>query len=513
MQQLAIMSVTTPEASVARWDRSFFGHPRGLSTLFMTEMWERFSYYGMRALLILYLTAKVRDGGLGFTDAKAGAVYGLYTAMAYLMCLGGGWIADLFIGQRSAVMYGALLITAGEFCLMAPSESIFYLGLVLLVAGTGFLKGNVSTIVGQLYAKGDQRRDAGFSIFYMGINIGAFLSPILCGYIGEHFSWRLGFGLCGIGMLAGMTQYLLSGRWLGEAGLHPAKSGSAEEDRRQKRTAIRAMAAAGAAIVIFAGLDATGVVQLDANVISDALGWCLLAIAVLVFSWLIFFGKWSAEERKRSSAILVLFVASALFWASFEQAGSSLNLFAERDTNRHVPGFIASVLQQNEFPASWYQFVQPMFVIVLAPVFAWLWLRMGKREPSSPAKFSAGLLFAGLSFAVMVPAAIIASGGKLAGPNWLNACYFLQTLGELCLSPVGLSAMTKLAPERAGGFMMGIWFLSISIGNWLAGKAASLYSSLPLPELFGSTALFSIAAAIVLVLLVRPTIKLMGDVN
>src|SRR5579863_5319670 len=179
------MSVTTPEASVARWDRSFFGHPRGLSTLFMTEMWERFSYYGMRALLILYLTAKVRDGGLGFTDAKAGAVYGLYTAMAYLMCLGGGWIADLFIGQRSAVMYGALLITAGEFCLMAPSESIFYLGLVLLVAGTGFLKGNVSTIVGQLYAKGDQRRDAGFSIFYMGINIGAFLAPILCGYIGE----------------------------------------------------------------------------------------------------------------------------------------------------------------------------------------------------------------------------------------------------------------------------------------------------------------------------------------
>lgn len=507
------MNVSTPEAAIVPGDRSFFGHPRGLSTLFMTEMWERFSYYGMRALLILYLTAKVRDGGLGFADSKAGAVYGLYTAMAYLMCLAGGWIADLFVGQRRAVMYGAILITIGEFCLMAPSESIFYLGLVFLVAGTGFLKGNVSTIVGQLYAKGDKRRDSGFSIFYMGINIGALLSPIICGYVGEHFSWRLGFGICGIGMLLGMIQYLLSGRWLGEAGLHPAKTGNNEQDRKQQRTAIRAMAAAGAAILILVILSAAGVVSLDANVISEGLGWCLLAIAVLVFSWLIFFGNWTAEERKRSTAVLVLFVASAVFWASFEQAGSSLNLFAERDTNRHVPGFIAALLHQNDFPASWYQFVQPMFVIVLAPVFAWLWLRMGNREPSSPAKFAAGLFFASLSFAVMVPASAIAAGGHPAGPHWLNLCYLLQTLGELCLSPVGLSAMSKLAPERAGGFMMGIWFLSISMGNWLAGKAASLYSSMPLPQLFGTVAVFSIVAAIALAVLIKPTVKLMGEVN
>jgi POT family proton-dependent oligopeptide transporter len=507
------MPVTTADPASAQWDRSFFGHPRGLSTLFMTEMWERFSYYGMRALLIYYLTATAAHGGLGFTDSKAGAVYGLYTAMVYLMCLGGGWIADLFIGQRRAVLYGGILIAAGEFCLMAPSTNVFYLGLVLLMAGTGFLKGNVSTIVGQLYTREDPRRDSGFSIFYMGINIGAFLSPIFCGYVGEHFSWRLGFGLCGLGMLAGVVQYMITSRFLGAAGLHPASSGNPEEDRRQKRTAIRAIGAGLGALLLIALLGATGVIPLTANLISDGLGWCLLGISAIVFAWLIFFGDWSAEERKRSAAILVLFIASSLFWATFEQAGSSLSLFAERNTDRHVPGFIAAILRQDVFPASWYQFVQPIFVVIFAPVFAWLWLWMKKREPSSPAKFSAGLFFGGAAFAVMVPAAMIAGGGGMAGPMWLTVCYFLQTIGELCLSPVGLSAMTKLAPDRAAGFMMGIWFLSISIGNWLAGEAASLYSSMPLPELFGSAAVFSIVAAAVLLLLARPTVKLMGGVN
>ncbi|HWF09913.1 MAG TPA: peptide MFS transporter [Bryobacteraceae bacterium] len=507
------MPVSTAAGDIATTDRSFFGHPRGLATLFMTEMWERFSYYGMRALLIYYLTSSVVRGGLGFADSKAGAVYGLYTALVYLMALGGGWIADLFIGQQRAVLWGGILITAGEFCLMAPSETLFYVAIVLLMAGTGFLKGNVSTIVGQLYSRGDPRRDSGFSIFYMGINIGAFLSPIFCGYVGEHFSWRLGFGLCGVGMLAGLLQYVLTVRYLGDAGRYPARSDNPAKDREHKRTAIVALSASGAVLLLVGVLGALGVIHLDANVISAALGWCLLGISALVFAWLIFFGDWSAEERKRSAAILVLFIASALFWAAFEQAGSSLSLFAERNTNRHVPGFIASILRQNEFPASWYQFVQPAFVIVLAPVFAWLWLRMGKREPSSPTKFSAGLFFGGAAFVVMVPAAMIATGGKMAGPLWLVVCYLFQTLGELCLSPVGLSAMTKLAPDRAAGFMMGIWFLSISIGNWLAGEAASLYSSISLPALFGSVAVFSIVAALILLVLVRPTVRLMGGVN
>jgi len=491
--------------NAVRADKSFFGHPRGLATLFFTEMWERFSYYGMRAILIFYLTASVAKGGLGFADSKAGAVYGLYTAMVYLMCLSGGWIADRLIGARRAVLIGGILIACGEFCLVAPTLTAFYVGLVLLVCGTGLLKGNVSIIVGQLYAQGDQRRDSGFSIFYMGINIGALISPLFCGWVGERISWRLGFGVAGLGMLAGLVQYLLTSRHLGSAGLHPASTGNAEEDLRERRKAIRALGIGVAVVAFLAALGMSGVVELTATMISDGVGWCLLGISVLIFSWLIFFGNWSPVERKRSAAILVLFVSSALFWAAFEQAGSSLSLFAERGTDCSIFGF--------SFPASWFQSVQPIFVIALAPVFAWLWLAMGPREPSSPAKFALGLLSGGLAFAILVPAAYMVVSGAKVGPYWLIGTYLLQTLGELCLSPVGLSAMTKLAPARAAGFMMGIWFLSTSIGNWLAGKAASMYSSMPLPTLFGSVAAFSIAAAIVLAILIKPTVRLMQGVK
>jgi POT family proton-dependent oligopeptide transporter len=489
----------------ARADTSFFGHPRGLATLFFTEMWERFSYYGMRAILIFYLTASIAKGGLGFADSKAGAVYGLYTAMVYLSCLGGGWVADRITGARRAVLIGGILIACGEFCLVVPSEVAFYGGLVLLMAGTGMLKGNVSVIVGQLYAPGDSRRDSGFSIFYMGINIGALISPLICGYVGEWISWRLGFAVAGIGMLLGLIQFLATSRHLGSAGLHPASTGDPEEDRKSKKNAILTVGGGLAVLAILAGLGAAGVVQVNANMLSDALGWCLIGISALVFAWLIFFGHWTAVERKRSAAILVLFVSSALFWAAFEQAGSSLSLFAERGTDCRIFGL--------PFPASWFQSVQPIFVISLAPVFGWLWLAMRHREPSSPAKFSLGLTFGGLAFAILVPAAYLVVSGQKVAPWWLIATYFLQTLGELCLSPVGLSAMTKLAPARVGGFIMGMWFLSTSIGNWMAGKAASLYSSMPLPTLFGSVAAFSLGAAVVLALLIRPTVRLMQGVK
>jgi POT family proton-dependent oligopeptide transporter len=397
--------------NAARADKSFFGHPRGLATLFFTEMWERFSYYGMRAILIFYLTASVAKGGLGFADSKAGAVYGLYTAMVYLMCLSGGWVADRLIGARRAVLIGGILIACGEFCLVAPTLTAFYLGLVLLVCGTGLLKGNVSIIVGQLYAQGDQRRDSGFSIFYMGINIGALISPLFCGWVGERISWRLGFGVAGLGMLAGLVQYLLTSRHLGSAGLHPASSGDVEEDRRERQKAIRALCIGIAVVAFLAALGMSGVVELTATMISDGVGWCLLGISVLVFSWLIFFGNWSPVERKRSAAILVLFVSSALFWAAFEQAGSSLSLFAERGTDCRIFGF--------SFPASWFQSVQPIFVIALAPVFAWLWLAMGSREPSSPGKFALGLLLGGLAFAILVPASYMVVSGLKVGPYWL----------------------------------------------------------------------------------------------
>jgi POT family proton-dependent oligopeptide transporter len=490
-----------PPLETTQADTSFFGHPRGLATLFFTEMWERFSYYGMRALLILFMVAPVSKGGLGFGVAKAGAVYGLYTAMVYLLCLPGGWVADRIIGQRKAVLYGGIFIVLGEFCLVAPSELTFYVGLVLLMIGTGLLKPNVSTIVGQLYAHGDIRRDSGFSIFYMGINIGALVSPLACGWVAEQVSWRLGFGLAGIGMIAGLVQYVMGDKHLGTAGLHPAPGASPAADSRQKRNGAIGTLAALALFAVVGILAATGSIDLTPESISNALGIVLIVLAVAVFSWLLLGKGWTVEERKRSGAILVLFLGSAVFWSVFEQAGSSLSLFAERSVSRHIGSF--------EFPASWFQSVQPILVIALAPVFAWLWLVLGPRQPSSPTKFTLGLLMAGLGFAILVPVA----AATQVSPWWLTGTYFIHTLGELCLSPVGLSSMTKLAPARLGGFVMGMWFVSTAIGNYMAGRVASLYESMALPTLFGTVALFAIAGAIVLALVIKPTVRLMSGVK
>src|ERR1700691_2759111 len=486
-----------PTAAATRADTSFFGQPRGLATLFFTEMWERFSYYGMRALLILFMTASVARGGLGFPVVKAGAVYGFYTAMVYLLSLPGGWVADRIFGQRRAVLYGRILIVAGQFFLMSPGVEGFYAGLGLLMFGTGMLKPNASTMVGQLDAQGDRRRDSGFSIFYMGINLGALLAPLACGYVGERIGWRLGFGLAGVGMVTGLIQYSMGGKYLGSAGLRP----TAPEPRLKRNAAL----AAGAVALILGGvglLAATGRVEITAQRVSAALGVVLIVVSAAVFAWLLLGRGWSATERKRSGAILVLFLASAVFWAAYEQAGSSLSLFAERSTNRVVFGF--------DFPASWYQFVPALFVMILAPVFAWLWIALGKREPSSPAKFAFALVFGGIAFASLITPARATLLGALVSPWWLTATYFVQTVGEMCLSPVGLSAMTKLAPARVAGMMMGLFFVSISIGDYLAGTAASLYESMPLPTLFGVVAAISFGAAVLLAVLIKATVKLMS---
>jgi proton-dependent oligopeptide transporter, POT family len=465
-------------------------------------MWERYSYYGTRALLILYMTADVAHGGLGFSVVKAGSLYGFYTAMVYLLALPGGWVADRIIGQRRAVLYGGILISAGNLFLASRSITAFYAGLGCLMIGTGLLKPNVSTIVGQLYSPEDRRRDAGFSIFYMGINVGAFISPLICGWIGERVNWRLGFLASAVGMVAGLIQYMLNRNWLGEAGLHPASTGDLERDRRQKQLGSLAVAAFLIAIIVPAVLASQGMFTITAEEISNGLGWILIALAAVVFAWMIFGKGWSVEERKRAASILVFFIASAIFWGIYEQAGSTLSLFAERNTNRVILGY--------EFPASWYQSVQPILVIFpFAPLFAWLWIRLGDRQPSYPTKFSLGVLIVGLSFLVMVPAAY----GTHVSPHWLNVCYLLSVVGEMCLSPVGLSAMTKLAPSRAQGFVMGVWFLSIGTGNWLAGKAGSLYESVPLPALFGVGGAVAIAAGILLAVLVKPTKRLMGGVS
>ena len=487
-----------PAAADARpYDHAFFGHPRGLSVLFFTEMWERFSYYGMRALLILFMTAPVSAGGLGFDTAVAGAIYGLYTSSVYMACLPGGWIADRLLGARRAVLYGGILIAAGHFSMALQSLPFFYFGLTLIVLGTGLLKGNVAVIVGQLYARDDQRRDAGFSIFYMGINLGAFIAPLICGYLGQRIGWHIGFGAAGVGMTVGVVQYMLGSRVLGNAGVRPAQT----LDPASKRWA---SAVALTFVLLGAGMFA-GVIPITATQIANAAGVLLIGGAIAFFAWLFLSSGWTPIERRRLYAIAMLFLAACLFWSEFEQAGSTLNLFGDRATRTEIFGWT--------FPSSYYQSLQPLFIITFAPVFAWLWMRLGRREPSSPTKFAFGLICVGAGFALLVPAAMLAAAGVKVSPMWLAATYLLHTWGELSISPVGMSAMTKLAPLRIGGLIMGVWYLSISIGNFTGGRISSLYGSMPLPTLFGVVGAIGLVAGVVMFFLAGPIKRLMGDVN
>ena len=482
-------------------DRSFFGHPRGLSTLFFTEMWERFSYYGMRALLLLYMTAPIAAGGLGFDAAQGGAIYGLYTSMVYLATLPGGWIADRLIGPRRAVLYGGILIASGHFSMAVPSMATFYLGLFLIVIGTGLLKGNVSVIVGHLYSPADIRRDAGFSIFYMGINLGAFIAPLVCGYLGQQINWHLGFAAAGVGMLIGVIQYVLGGKSLGDAGLHPAPA-SPDVAARSKRQA-QIWGGVFVALLLVIGVGGyTGLVPVTATQVADAAGVFLLLVIVGFFGWLFFSSGWTREERNRLYVIGVLFLAASLFWSVFEQAGSTLNLFADRNTRTEVLGY--------GFPSSWFQSVNSLFIFALAPVFAWIWIRLASqgKEPSSPAKFAFGLVFVGLGFAILIIPARMAEQGAQVSPMWLIATYFLHTVGELTLSPVGLSAMTTLAPARIAGLMMGVWFLATSVGNFIGGRVAGFYESFALPTLFTAVGGFAIGAGLIMFALVPSMRKL-----
>jgi len=486
-------------------DTRFFGHPIGLSTLFFTEMWERFGYYGMRALLILFLVAPVSSGGLGMDVLAAGSIYGLYTASVYLVSLPGGWLADRFLGQRRAVLYGGILIAIGYLMLAAPDVRVFYTGLCVVVAGTGLLKPNISTIVGQIYRAEDTRRDSGFSIFYMGINVGATIAPLICGYVGQRINWHWGFAIAGIGMTLGVVQYWFGQRYLAEAGLHPVTPASPEEARSQRtwlRSGLLGVLAVAAAMTV---LHLTGIVPLNPVLLVNAMGVLLFIIVALLFAWMLLGGDWTPVERKRLAAILVLFIAASLFWSAFEQAGSSLNLFAERSTDNHILGFA--------FPSSWFQSLNSFFIVAVAPMLAWLWLRLGSRQPSSPAKFALGLMFVGMGYVVLFFGATLSAGGAKVTPLFLMVTYLMHTIGELCLSPVGLSAITKLAPARVGSLMMGVWFVSISVGNYLGGRLASVYGTLPVPVLFGLVAGFSMLAGLCLFVIAKPVTRLMGGVK
>jgi POT family proton-dependent oligopeptide transporter len=460
----------------------------------------------MRALLILYMTASAADGGLGFDLATAGAVYGLYTSTVYLLSLPGGWIADRVLGQRRAVFWGGILIILGQLCLGIYGVPSFYAGLLLLVLGTGLLKPNVSTIVGQLYTMEDRRRDAGFSIFYMGINTGAFLSPLVVGWIGQKVNWNLGFAVAGLGMVIGLIQYRFGAKYLGDAGLYPVKPESDAEGAKQRTYLIRGLIAGAALIGLPVLLYWLGLVTITAAAVSDIAGIVLILAFVGVFAWLLTSKSFTTVERKRFGACLLLFIASVMFWSAFEQAGSTLNLFADRSTKNEIFGFA--------FPSSWYQSLNSAFMIFgLAPAFAWLWIRLGSKEPSSPTKFVFGLVLVGAGFLVMVFGAIRAGNGALVSPFWLTLTYFLHTCGELCLSPVGLSAFTKLAPARVGGLMMGVFFLSISIGNYVGGRVAAVYEVFSTATLFAIVAAFCIGLGVLMIMLVPWMKRLMGGVH
>ncbi len=483
--------------------REWFGHPRGLSTLFFTEMWERFSYYGMRGILILFLVAAAQTGGFGMTDERAAAIYGLYTAGVYLLALPGGWIADRILGQRNAVFLGGCIIAAGHFSMAIPTVPSFYLGLALIVCGTGLLKPNVSAMVGDLYPEGGARRDSGFSIFYAGINTGAFIGPLICGFLGENVNWHIGFGAAGVGMVFGLIQYRRGGKYLGDAGQRRTEGDHPEARSRAVRGLLVALGGLAAAAGVAALLESAGVLHLTLQGIARGTGVFIVAIVLLYFAWVLLYGGLALAEKKRVVVIFIFFVASALFWAGYEQAGSSFNLFASRLTERMIGSW--------EMPASWLQSVPPIFVILLSPVFAWVWIRLGSKEPSMPAKLGLGLVLLAIGLFVMVVAAVQTRGGSVkVGAGWLVLTYFIHTVGELCLSPVGLSSVTKLAPRRLVGQMMGTFFMGNALGNLIAGLTAGSFSSMPLPVLFGTIAKVTGVAGLLLLVLSKPIVRLIG---
>src|SRR5215207_4644778 len=449
-------------------DAAFVGHPKGLGPLFFTELWERFSYYGMRAILVLYMVATPDQGGLGFDVKRAASIYVWYTMAVYLTALPGGLAADYLLGARLAVFLGGLIIAAGHFSMIFHSMSSFYLGMVLIAVGTGLLKPNISAMVGGLYGKNDPRRDSGFSLFYMGINVGAVLAPLICGYLGqsESFkrvlvnngfdpakSWHWGFGAAGVGMILGLIIFVLFGRWLAHVG-----------SRITKKAVEKVSEAA-------------------ANQPLTSADW------------------------KRIAAIFIFFVFTILFWAAYEQKGASLNLFAKELVRTEIFGM--------GFPSSYLQSLTPLFVIMLAPIFSYLWVSLKDRQPSSPVKFTLGMLFIGVAYLLMIPASMLTAYGKIS-PLWLVGLYFLEVCGEMCLSPVGLSTVTKLAPVKLVGIMMGVWFLAASFGSKLAGYLSGFFvanNSWQLVKLYGGIAAGLLVAAVILAML-TPTVKrLMGKVS
>jgi POT family proton-dependent oligopeptide transporter len=495
-------------------DKTFFGHPRGLATLFFTEMWERFSYYGMRALLLLFMVDKTR-GGMALDDQTGGAIYGLYTMFVYLLALPGGWLADKFFGLRKSIFYGGCIIALGHFCLAFPFIETFFLGLLFIVMGTGLLKPTISSMVGELYPSNEQaKRDSGFSIFYMGINLGAFISPFITGYLGENINWHYGFAAAGVGMVMGLIQYKATEKHLGSAGLEPSQLKDKTQQERRHNRIRNGLIIFGVLLGLFVVLMSTRVIVIDPVTFAKGSGVIILISVVVYFVYVFVAENLEGEERKKVWAICILFVSTTMFYAGYEGQGSSLNLFADRYTDMFIGAF--------EMPASWLQSAPPIFVLIFVPVFAWLWIWLAKRNlnPSTPVKTSLGLIFMGIGYLVMMGASMIVIGGGKPLPTWLIFTYMFHTFGEICLYPIGLSAVTKLSPQRLVGQMMGVFFMALALGNLVAGLFAGQFDNESITanpslllELFGLVVKITLISGIVVLIFSKPIRKLMGDIR
>lgn len=480
-------------------EKTILGHPRGLFVLFFTEMGERFSFYGMKAILMLYLVRGVQDGALGLPEDFAGAIFGLYAASVYILTLPGGWIADNLIGQKKAIWWGGIIILLGHILLAIPGSNLFFFsGLLAVALGTGLLKANISSIVGDLYPEGGAKRDSGFSIFYMGINTGALLGMLTVGWLGEKVGWHYGFGAAAFAMLFGLIVFRSFQGDLANVGSVPEKKG--------KPTFLFIL------LAVFVGLFLlvqSGFVSLID--FTESMQYVIPALTILYFIYIGFFDKsLTTVERKRVLVLFIFFIGAAVFWSGFEQSSTTLTLFADRYTDRHIFNW--------EMPASWLQAANSFFIIIFSAMFAALWIYLSKKKmnPAAPLKFGLGLLNLAIAFFILYTASKIVLDGTLAHVGWLLITYLFFTLGELCISPVGLSLYTKLAPRKYYSQMMGLWFVAASLGNLIAGVFAGNFTQdnvSQMPSLFLQVSLISVGAGLILAVFSNPIKKWMGGIE
>lgn len=480
-------------------EETLFGHPKGLAILFFTEMWERFSYYGMRGLFVLYLVADVSEGGFGWSQVEALSLYGSYTMMVYLMSIPGGILADKFVGQKKAVMIGGFLLVAGHGIMALPGEAMFYTAITLIVLGVGALKANISTMVGQLYKQGDIRRDKGFTLFYMGINLGSALSALIVGYVGQKYGWHFGFGLAGIGMLFGQIQFIWGGKYLQGIGdkNEEDKNVDGEETNHFSRLLKNPLSLAITSILFALGLYTI--------ISTSVLFGILLMFASIFLGFGINIYKFELDEKEKDRIIVLLvsFLMVIAFWGAFEQAGGLMNLYTEFKTDKSVFGLF-------EMTAAQFQFFNPVFIILLGVPLASYWAarRVIGKEESAVFKMAIGNIIMGMGFVLMVGATKQAAGGGLASMWWIVGAYLLHTIGELCSSPVALSFVTKLAPVKYGSIMMGLYFAMTGMGNKVAGLLGESASMFGEEQVFAGIGIFSVLFGLLLFVFLKKLKKL-----